>query len=157
MPWVTFWMQACRPHRAAQLSILQVAKWVVRKSGTSSAGMTLLNLLPGAFAMVAAVYFCPGATGRCNKERCGGCWQSPTLSLSQFSQLFSSLASLTGSLPFRLRMVIGHTFYITGWSMGIPSKPWISHVAKWSSDMPHSASRITTQFCPSLWYGLGKM
>lgn len=76
-------MEACRPHRAAQLSILQVAKWVVRKSGTSSVGtVTLLNSLPGAFAMVVAVYPCPGATGRRNKDLCGGCWQRPAPCLS---------------------------------------------------------------------------
>lgn len=40
------------------------------------------------------------------------------------------------------------TFYISGWASPatFESLAWLTDV---SSDMPHSVSRITTQFCPS--------
>lgn len=69
-----FWIQACRLCRAAQLSLLQVAEWVVRKSSTSSiCVMTLVHLLPGTQTAVAAVYSRPRAMDRCCKQWCGRC------------------------------------------------------------------------------------
>lgn len=79
IPWASiFWIQTCRLYRAAQLSILQVTEWVVRKSSTSSTCITtLLYLLPGAHAIAAAVCSCRGAMERCNKQLCGRYRQSP--------------------------------------------------------------------------------
>lgn len=50
--------------------------WWEKTSTPSIHIMTLLYLLPRAYAMVAAVYSCSGATDRCSKQLCGRCRQN---------------------------------------------------------------------------------